>query len=441
MKSLLKRSFFVPIILILATVISNMGIFASAESAAPTIERAECAYLYNIENDAVLFEKNGQKSVAPASTVKIMTAILALEYYKDDLDVTVTVPHEALRSVQGNNIGLDPGEQLTARDLIAALVIGGANDAAQALACLVAGSEAAFCDMMNAKAEEIGAVNTHYTNASGLDDRDMKTTAEDTAKIAAYAYNVSGYIETASLTNYEIAETNSSKTRTIYTKNYLLSGRMVPGYYYSRANGMNAGSTYGAGYCIAASAANEGLTYICIIFGAEKDSEEDGGTIWSFKNAAALLDWAFEGFGYLKLVDTAEMVCEIEVKFGAGVDHVALLPKEKLELFMPLDIDMSKDIVKTWYTDAETVEAPVFEGEKLGRLTLSYNGEIIGEVDLIAKNSVNVSRWQKIAAALENFFTSGLFKTIVISLVIAAIIYVFLASYFSGKRKKQGKGQ
>ncbi len=430
----MKKKFLQYFIILIIIISSALPVSALEK---PQIENVGSAYLYNIENDEVLYELNADKVVAPASTAKIMTAILALEYFGEDLSVEVTVPAEAVKNVQGNNIGLDASEVMTAEDLICAMVIGGANDAAQAIAYIVGGDMDTFCDMMNEKAAQIGAVNTYYSNPSGLDEPGMKTTAADTAMIARYAYDVPGYMRIASSVSHVIEATNMNKVRNIYTRNYLLSSRSVSGYYYSRALGMNAGSTYGAGYCIAACAAQEGLSYICVIFEATKDSEEDGGTMWSFKNAITLFDWAFDNFGYIKLVDTSDMICEIGVSYGAGVDHVTLLPSKKLDVFLPLDINAQTDIIKTWSTVSDKVEAPVNEGDVLGSMTLTYNGENIGSVDLIAKNSVSISQAQKVLSAISSVVSKPIFKTVVILLIAFTVVYVFVVAYARGKRNKR----
>ena len=152
------------------------------------LEHATSAYLYNIENDTVIFEENTAERVYPTATVKMMVGLVAIEQLSDRLDEEVTVTKRMLRDVMGNNISLMEGERISFRHLIAATLVGGANDAATVLAFAIDGSLSTFLSRMNARAVSLGAVNTNYTNASGMHDDAMYTTCADTAKIAMAAY-------------------------------------------------------------------------------------------------------------------------------------------------------------------------------------------------------------------------------------------------------------
>ena len=147
----------------------------------PEIHEAAGAYLYNFENDAVLYEMNPDERIYPASTVKLMTGILAMEALGDTPDRTITVTAEMLNKVVGNNMGLKAGEVVTVKDMLYGLLLNGANDAAQVLAVTVSGSVSDFVDAMNEKAQYLGAYNTFYTNPTGMHSDAMITTVSDTA--------------------------------------------------------------------------------------------------------------------------------------------------------------------------------------------------------------------------------------------------------------------
>ena len=167
----------------------------------PVIERARNVYLYNIENEQLLFEKDADQLIFPASMVKIMTAILAIEYLGDRWEQTVTVPKEAVEAARGNatKINLKADEEVTIGDLISSIIVGGANDSSCAAAILVSGSIEKFIMLMNQRAEELGAVNTHFTNCTGIHDDRMKTTLEDMALIALHAYHLTRFVDASSL--------------------------------------------------------------------------------------------------------------------------------------------------------------------------------------------------------------------------------------------------
>ena len=133
----------------------------------PSVERCQSAYLFNVENDRVLFKYNPTEQVYPASTVKLMTAIVAFEYFADDLDSKITVTRDMLDEVSGNRIGFYEGEVVSARQMLNCMLVNSANDAAIILAHGVAGSTSAFVRMMNDKAAWIGAYETTYTNPTG----------------------------------------------------------------------------------------------------------------------------------------------------------------------------------------------------------------------------------------------------------------------------------
>ena len=168
-------------------------------AAPPEIAGAAGAYLYNFENDALLYELNPDARIYPASTVKLMTGILAMEALGDTPDRTITVTAEMLNKVVGNNMGLKVGEIVTVNDMLHGLLLNGANDAAQVLAVEIAGSVDDFVDAMNEKAQYLGAYNTFYTNPTGMHSEAMITTVADTAAIAKYAYSLPGFLEITSL--------------------------------------------------------------------------------------------------------------------------------------------------------------------------------------------------------------------------------------------------
>ena len=218
----------------------------------PEIQHAASAYLYNFENDRVLYEYNSSERVYPASTVKIMTAIVAFEKYSDNLDAEITVKQSMLDEVNGNRIGFQAGEVVTAREMLSCMLVNSANDAAIILANAVAGSTSDFVELMNKKAAEIGAFDTYYTNPTGMHNDAMITTAKDTAIISKYAYSVPGLIDMTSTPKYVMPATNLSDYRNIYNRNSMLSNYYSAGYYYTGTLGLNAGATSQGGYSISA---------------------------------------------------------------------------------------------------------------------------------------------------------------------------------------------
>ena len=175
---------------------------------------AKYAVLYNLENDQILFEKEIDAAVYPASTVKIMTAVLALEYYEGRLDTPITVKPEAIKNISGNNIALSAGETFRAEQLIGALIVGNANDAAVTLAFEISGSVEEFADRMNQKAAEMGMTHTVFKNPTGMHHKNMVSTVSDILILAKYAFNMPQFMRFSSLPERVISP-SSVKPRTV----------------------------------------------------------------------------------------------------------------------------------------------------------------------------------------------------------------------------------
>lgn len=399
----------------------------------PEIENVGAAIVYNIENDRYIYEHNADKVIYPASTVKLMTAIVVIEQLGGDLSRAVTVSGGALVGLRGNNIALKRGEVLTVEQLLYALLCGCANDAANVLAFEVAGSVEAFAELMNEKAQEIGAVNTHYTNPTGMHDPAMVTTARDTAIIATYAFSTAPISDMSSVEKYYIPPTNKAGERTIFNKNHFFSTLTEYLYIWNIPRGLNAGYTDEGGYCLATTATRDGLTYVVITMGATRDERY----IYSYTEAADLIKWAFNAYGYTKVLTTADMICEMPVKLSSKVDYVTLFPSRTLELYLPTGIDVKKDVQLEWTLTRDYFTAPVSEGEIGGRLTVSYNGTELGTVELITKTSVNRDNILYVLDLLGGFTETTGFKVLVGIGVFALAAYIAVLVLVTMQRNRR----
>ncbi len=394
----------------------------------PEVARAAGAYLYNFENDTVLYSLNADARIFPASTVKLMTGILALEALGGDLTLPITVTSEMVHGVIGNNIGLKVGEVVTAGDMLHALLVNGANDAAQVLAVTVAGSVDAFVERMNHKAQLLGAYSTWYTNPTGMHNDAMITTVSDTAAIARYAYRLPGFTEITSVTKYVMEATNKSDYRNLYNRNAQLSKFYDTRYYYAGAVGMNSGYTAQAGYCLVSVAARDELTYLCIVMNAEDDDEG----IYSYANARELLDWAFESFSYREVLGADQRICEMPVTLSSAVDYVTLVPASPIVCYLPVDTDLS--LVRVAYvTHGESLTAPVEAGQVCGTVTVTIGDEILGSADLIATGSVTRSEFLFLLERIKSFTTGRFFRATLIFLAVFTVLYIL----WEARRREQ----
>ncbi len=427
-------SVFTVLLALSMAVLFSLPACAEESSSLPDTSRAIAACVYNLESDQVLYSQKSDEPVYPASTVKLMTALLALEHYADALDTEITVTKEHLKDVGGTRIGFAVGEKLTAEQLITALIVSNANDAAAILAHSVSGSVGDFVTAMNRRAKEIGAEHTVYTNASGVHDPQMHTTLSDTLLIAKTVYKNNRFMEIAGAALSVIPRTNKSGERTLYNRNAFLSSYYLRGYRYSAVTGMNAGSTGAGGYCVVASARSEntGLSYFAIVMGADADENE----IYSYRIARDLLDYAFDGFSFRTVLDPAKIICEIPVLLSDTTDHTILTPAEEVELFLPVDVDITAEVTTTYTLKTAALTAPISAGQVAGTVTVHYGGKEMASVDLVTKTAIERSRTQELQNKITAFFTSQWFYIGLAIAIVAAIVFVFAKAVYR-ERKKQ----
>ncbi len=334
-------------------------------SAGPEIA-GQSAVVMDSSNGQVLFEQESNQKMYPASTTKIMTAIIALEYGR--MDDLVTIPAEA-SNVEGSAIGLQEGEQISLEDLVYALMLSSGNDSAVAIACHMGGSVEGFTRMMNQKASEIGAVNTHFNNPNGLPDPEHYCSAKDMALIARYAMHNPGFRNVV-----------STKVKTIHrsdpdAQTYLGNGNRLL-WNYDGAVGIKTGYTNIAGQCLVSAAARDGRELITVVFKSE------GSNIWT--DSMKLLDYGFNEFELVCLADAGSFVADVPVSFGI-MKTVSIQTGRTMTY--NFNRDRPEDISQQIFLDEEIV-APVKAGSKLGELAF-FSGELeIGRVDLLAQHEV-----------------------------------------------------
>ena len=422
-------------ILCIWMILGTLFIFAD-EYDVPEINKALYYYLYNINNDRVMEQRGETHRIYPASMVKIMTAIIALEYYGTNITKEITVTSDAIRRITGNHIKLRAGEIVTAEQLINAVIVGNSNDATNVLAIDIAGSIPAFVDMMNEKAKAIGCTNTVYTNPTGLHDNKMYTTLADLALISLYAYKLSRFTEMATQRIYYFPPTNlSSKSRAITNRNVFVSNHIDARYYNPEALGLNAGFTVEAGYCLSTVVNHGGLIFLCIISGASYDEEN----IYSYVAAQQLLEWAYNTWDYITVLEDTSVVCEVPVKLSSYADTIAFYPERKIELFLPKNTDVAKDIEKVFTMYKDVYSAPIESGMEGGILSLYHKGELVARVPLITKNYIDQSNIMYVSDFVQTVLRADWFRITVAVVLIVVTSYIFINAAVRYNRKKYKK--
>ena len=391
---------------------------------------SEGIYLVNTDSDTVIYSKNANERMAPASLTKVMTAIVILENV-DDLDnVTATAEQWMFDEFYGLNIsnaGIVTGETLTMRQLPYCMLLQSANEAAVVAAYEVGNKSVDhFIDMMNETARRIGAVNTHFVNPHGLDDPDHYTTPCDMYLIARYASELPGFMNIVSTTVYYMEETNMVGARTLVNTNRLMSTTLSDGYYYyAPVNGIKTGTTPDAGYCVVTTASLNGMNYLCVCIGSPYYDENGQVNQYNgaFLDTKALYQWAFSTFSVKELLSKGDPVDEIKLKLAWEKDYLLLVPERSFSALVPNDIsaDSVQRVIKL---PEDGISAPVEKGQVIGSMKLILAGEQIGEVNLVASESVERSEWLFFLDELKTFFTSAPFWLCFGAFVLALFSYI-----------------
>lgn len=349
-----------------------------AETPAPEID-APSAILMDAATGTVLYEKNADEKLAPASVTKVMTLLLvmeALDSGKIGWDDTVTAS-ETASAKGGSQVYLEVGEQMSVDEMLKSVVVSSANDCATALAEHVAGSESAFVGMMNARAQELGMTNTHFVNCTGLDDepeaKEHLTTARDIAIMSREL-----------LRHDRIRDYTTIWTDTVRGGQFGLSNTNKLIRFYKGATGLKTGYTSQAGHCLSASASRDGIELIAVVLHASSSSAR-------FSAAKTLLDYGFANYALVNPVPE-EPLPPVAVTLGVA-ETVQAVPESDA----PILIDKSRQAAVTRRVElAEAVDAPVVRGQQLGTLRIEADGELLAEIPLVAAEEVPKLRFSDI---------------------------------------------
>lgn len=402
---------------------------------------ARAALLVDWDSGEVLYEKNAHEQNYPASITKVMTALLTLEaVHKGTLSLTqeITAQESAFDGLaaDGSTADIKAGEVMSVENLLNCLLIVSANEASHILAEAVSGSIPAFVEQMNQRAKALGCADTHFVNPSGLHDARHYTSAWDVYLITAEAMKYEEFNTIVARKEYTVPATNISQERSLHSTNYLISTWRTgwPGYFYEAARGTKTGSTPEAGYCLVASAERAKRKLVSVVLGAERVEREDGVTeTRSFSETIRLFDHGFDDFKALELIDTSALVCEVPVALSDEANYIVVRPGEGLRRMVPVDLTPA-ELVREISLHAESVDAPISEGDELGTLTVSYDGVVYGTVPLVALNDVSASRILVMERNVRSFLARPLVRYVAVGAVLFVAFLAFLTLRFHGRR-------
>lgn len=398
----------------------------------PDVEYAQSALLMDINSGRLLYGKNIDQQLYPASLTKIMTGIIALESGVP-MDEVITASYEAIEPItlEDSSMGILVGENLTFEQLISGMLIHSANDAANVIAVQLGGSLQGFADLMNTKAAELGMTNTHFVNPCGTHNDNHYTTARDMAILAQYSMKNEAFRNIVKTATYKIAPTNKyTRERILVTTNLFLSTIRSLQHYYPPCTGIKTGHTSQSGYCLVSSAQSDDTELLAVVMNCP--NENDNEKAYSYIDSKALFSFGFDNYVNQVVATPGDIVSDSKVKEAKGDTRVALTVETPVNALVPSNVDKAAEII-TSINIPDEIYAPIKKGDILGNVVYTFKGTQIGISNLVATNDVERNEILHILNLILKILTSPFFFIPVIIIIIILII----ANNRKKKRERQ----
>lgn len=353
------------------------------------LETAGAAMLYELNSESMVYAWNPDLQIYPASLVKIMTCLLALE--NCDLSEQVTVTTTAIATLpKDTTLNFVIGETWPMEDMLYCLMVEGYNDAAVVIAEHVAGSQQAFVNLMNNRAREIGCTGTHFTNATGFHDDEQLSTTRDLVKILREALRHEDFMTFFSETVHRLPATDLAEARYMETTNYMMTQTITAEYYDARVTGGRTGVTEARERCLIVTAESKGLHYIAIVMCAKATINEDGDIVrfGSYEEVKELLKKGFEGHKVTQVLSDTQILTQYPVTDGQN--SVTVGPSTTLYTVLPTDI-LSTDLSYRYQQTQSSLTAPVKAGEQITTVQVWYGNVCVAQAPVVTRNSSAVS--------------------------------------------------
>ncbi len=401
----------------------------SVSEAAPTVS-ASAAILMDTKTGDVYYDYNADQSCPPASTTKIMTALLVIEAIENgqfSLDDSVAAYDDCRYGMDDDSSNaspaIEPGEILSVRDLLYCAMLVSANEACNILAEYTAGSISDFVSRMNERASALGCTNTHFSNPSGLEDSNHYSTARDMALIAREAVSHDQFVSLCSASSYTVGATNLHDSRSLKNTNAFVNPDSS--YYDSDVYGVKTGYFEAAGGCLVSAIDKDDTDLIAVILGGTINDEEDR----RYDDTAALFDWLYNNYSYHQVLSSTDSVIKVPVTLATS-DTVAGRPDTSISVLLPNDFDMDSleyEYVIYSERDATPLIAPVSAGTILGEVTVSAGGRVFGTVNIVATNTAELSKSVYLKNSIKSILQQPIVHKLLVILIIVVALYLILS--------------
>lgn len=397
----------------------------------PILGQGETGILIEAGTGTVLFDADSQKRMFPASTTKIMTALVAMEALEageaaltDQVEITAAMLDGL--DPDSSNMELVEGEVISFEHLLQGLLIPSGNDAAMAIAFRIAGSPEAYVERMNAKAAALGLKDTHFVNPHGLHDEDHYTTAADMAVMARAAMGYETFRDIVDIAHIKMPPTNKREKQRYYINtNGLLSTMRYTGYYYKGSTGIKTGRTTEAGNCLVSSAQKNGMELIGVVFGGKEVGDSHLDTI-------RMLNYGFDNFESIQAVSKGEILGEIRVKQGKAKDTVTLSAGGGVAVIVPKGTE--KDALEIRMNVPDALYAPLTKGQEVATVSILHQGQELGTGLLCADVDIERSVFWPVLALGEWLWSMTVVRILVYLFLAAIAVFVFIM--IAGLRKE-----
>lgn len=408
--------------------------------------QSDAAILMNTDINEIVYEKNADMKKMPGSLVQIMTAVIVLEECEDISGTKIAAKDEMYEIFAEDEYpddlrkaDIESGESLTVEDLLYAMLLTSSVEAAYMLCDKFGnGSQDAFAEKMNAKAEKLGMTNTRFLNGTGLYSVRQLTTARDLMTLLTYAMSMPHFEEIACANTYTPAAASTYEKRDVWawTHSNLLVNE-ASDYYCNGVRGIKTANTQEGGRSIACKGSRDGNSYLLICLDSSMKDPDGNNHFYHLEDAKNILEWAFVHLTYTEILSANTQLGEVIVNNAEEDNFVLVKPAEGYSCIWCDTTDVKS--VQKIYDWPQEINAPVHAGDKIGTVTLKLSGETLAEIGVVAQSDVARSFWKYNLSEIPGFFKSKYLRSTWILGIILSLLYIGGCVYFAFRYHEERK--